>query len=146
MLCFGFWFLIFLISIVNGWCMGLSLILISKNRSLVLQNLHPFFLSSFENNELWLACSVVFNSATFFWITFFSCLLFLRISSFPLLWRFGLWRPWRHEYSMKGGNFIRAVQNMGCLWGLARDCRLLNQIGYFFFKARKSLNWVPDEI
>ena len=35
---------------------------------------------------------------------------------------------------------------MGCLWGLARDYRLLNQIGYSSFKARKLLNRVPGVI
>ena len=40
-----FWllFLVFLISIVNGWWRGLSLILISKNRSLILWYPHLFF-------------------------------------------------------------------------------------------------------
>ena len=41
----------------------------------------PFFLSPFENNELWLACSVVFNSATFF----FGLLFFLVFYSYVFL-------------------------------------------------------------
>ena len=46
----------------------------------------------------------------------------------------------------KAETLKRTMYIVGCLWGLAHGCSLLNQIGYFFFKAIKLLERVPDVI
>ena len=80
MLCFGFWFLVFLISIVNGWCMGLSLILIFKNRSLFLWYPHLFFfLAHWQSNGMWL-CLMTYSMPTFPLSCFVSLFLFASFS------------------------------------------------------------------
>ena len=95
MLCFWFLFLIFLISVINGWCMGLSLILISKTRSLILWSPYLFLFKPFWKQWI-VACLFTrlylsFLLLDYIFLSSASMCLFL----FPPL-AFGLRRPRGH--------------------------------------------------
>ena len=91
MLCFGFWFLVFLISIVNGWCMGLSLILIFKNRSLFLWYPHLFFFFS-PLTKQW---NVAFLDGLLY--AYLSSVLFCFFVSFRIFFYFFVTHPLPHD-------------------------------------------------